>query len=351
MKRRDLLILSLFIPVLFTSCLANILNDKFGYSVPIVIEYDTKHATTPKRIKVPAGQPLTKNELPELSEQGYYFSGWYSDPNYSNKIEIGAVLKENTTLYALWIPKGDTPFTIYNYFFNPREKYEYVLKPEYTQHLTGTTDQVVYMEYNLKDFSPYTPELEDYRWLEYFSYNPELRTIKGDGSTIINNYFYLYKIYDYEFVQMFPALPDDRGMYSFTFINQGASFPFSSVKTALQNNCKVVETFYDDYLNKTIYRYNKYAKLDFVDLTFTEIPSYAFSNTNNLMSIVLPSTCTRINQGAFYGCSELVSINLNNYDNSRTWHCSNGSIINSNTTYEYVANLLKSDENIYMWVE
>ena len=114
MKRRDLFVLTFLFPLLFASCLADMLNEKFGYSVPVTLTYTTEHAKAPSSKMIASGKELTKTELPELSEKGYDFDGWYSDEYWTTKIEEGYIISENTTLYAKWSTYS-VPHAFYTY--------------------------------------------------------------------------------------------------------------------------------------------------------------------------------------------------------------------------------------------
>ena len=116
--KKQIFIISIFLfSLLFTSCLADYLNEKLDYHVPIILSYESVQATEPKTIKIPSETPLTAENLPELSEPGWTFAGWYTDTTFTTKVQEGAVFTQNTTLYAKWVPATDTPFTINNYFF------------------------------------------------------------------------------------------------------------------------------------------------------------------------------------------------------------------------------------------
>ena len=324
MKHLRLIVLSVLLSLLFTSCLADILNEQFGFTPPVILTYESNWGKKPSRTKHPSGEPLTQEELPVLSEQGWDFGGWYTDSDYNNPVTEGTILSENTKLYAKWIPRTDTPFTIINYFMNPREtgSYEFIHRPEYDQHLTGTTDQVISSEYDIRWMDVYFSELEPYR--SFYQQDDNERRIKGDGSTILYNYYYLAQIYDYEFSPILSVLPELNIFYFFELLDTGSSLDFSSIKNVIDSNSKFSHSFYDQARDETIYVYSKQIELALFNLSFTEIPSYAFSNTLGLAGISLPSTCTQIGQGAFCGCDNLNYLSLSAWDDTKTWVCSNG---------------------------
>lgn len=67
-----------------------------GYTV----SYVTEHGTTPgDKTYV---QVLSATELPEISETGYTFGGWYYDSSFAVKANVGDTLTADVTLYAKW---------------------------------------------------------------------------------------------------------------------------------------------------------------------------------------------------------------------------------------------------------
>lgn len=67
-----------------------------GYTV----SYVTEHGTTPgEKTQI---QTLSATELPEISETGYTFGGWYYDSSFSVKASVGDALTQDVTLYAKW---------------------------------------------------------------------------------------------------------------------------------------------------------------------------------------------------------------------------------------------------------
>ena len=351
MKRRSLFVLTFAFSLLFTSCLADYLNGKMGYSVPIFINYSSNHGTMPKSKKIPSGQVLTKEDLPELSEQGYIFDGWYSDFNYTHKIEEGSLLNEDTTLYAKWSPRTDIPFTIHNYLLDPRSTgiAEFMLRTDFTQHLTGTTNETIQQElYDVRYSDLYNPELDSFEFVYWWNDDYNNTKIKADGSTIVNNYYYLNKIYDYEFEPIIRTLPDTSWCYRFFFIQETnvSSYDFYYIKEAIRNSSRILDSNYDQYTGKTMNKYNKHYALDFSQLTFTQITEDTFNSLGALNQVDLPSTCTRIGSGAFYGCNNLEYVYTYNNDYSKSWHYSDeyGNIINlgTNPNATYFAELLRT---------
>jgi len=118
MKKRIFCILAILTSLLFTSCLADYLNDKFGYFVPFYIYYDTDYGEAPESKKCTEEYTLTAADLPNLSsaEGGQKFLGWYLDKNFQKQASSGKVLKSNTTLFAKW--EEIVYYTVWLYSFD-----------------------------------------------------------------------------------------------------------------------------------------------------------------------------------------------------------------------------------------
>ncbi|MGM9971035.1 MAG: InlB B-repeat-containing protein [Anaeroplasmataceae bacterium] len=81
-------------------------KEELKYSVT----YDAcGHGTAPSSASNLTALPST---LPELSETGYKFEGWYLDSNYTTKATPGAAISANTTLYAKWSVEVATKFSV-----------------------------------------------------------------------------------------------------------------------------------------------------------------------------------------------------------------------------------------------
>ena len=115
MKRRQYFFFILLIPLLFSSCLADILNEKFNFKVPFYIKYETNYGTTPSKKNLTDTYTLKTEDIPTLSSGNSYttFDGWYLDPDFTRKATPGMVIKDNTTLYAKWNDYSIRQYTIY----------------------------------------------------------------------------------------------------------------------------------------------------------------------------------------------------------------------------------------------
>ena len=102
MKQLRFFLQLLFISLLFTSCLADTLNKKFGYTTPVYITYHSDYGTEPERIKISSGSNLTRAELPLLTSTSREFEGWFLDESFQTQINIGYTINKNIDLYAKW---------------------------------------------------------------------------------------------------------------------------------------------------------------------------------------------------------------------------------------------------------
>ncbi|MDE5952483.1 MAG: InlB B-repeat-containing protein, partial [Acetatifactor sp.] len=103
------------------------------------IAFDSQGGSPVRQIIGDPGMAITLPKDP--GKKGYDFGGWYTDSACSTPFAL-TVMPENfngekgTTVYAKWIPRNDTPYTV--------EHYQQELNGTYTladtDRLTGTTD-------------------------------------------------------------------------------------------------------------------------------------------------------------------------------------------------------------------
>ncbi len=102
MKQIRFFLLPIFVPLLFTSCLADYLNEKFGYSAPIYVSYSTKYGNAPSRKQIAKGAALTSDYLPKLYADDNEFEGWFLYSDFYSIAQEGYIVNESITLYAKW---------------------------------------------------------------------------------------------------------------------------------------------------------------------------------------------------------------------------------------------------------
>ncbi len=110
----------------------------------------------------------------DLTKTGYLFEGWYKDSDYTQAIDtIQANTKENVICYAKWRARDDISYTV-NYYEQDTTTGEYVLTD--TKTFKGTTDAKTDVKAEEKD--------------NFTAKEIEQKTIKADGSTVIDVYYY-----------------------------------------------------------------------------------------------------------------------------------------------------------------
>ena len=119
--------------VFVSACKAEIDNPKVYYTV----SYETAHGTAPETIKVLSGTVLTAAELPELTEDGFIFDGWYIG---SSKItsELGYTVNSNIKLTAKWTEITVTPPAPEPVYYTITYESEYGQVPQSKKVLSGT---------------------------------------------------------------------------------------------------------------------------------------------------------------------------------------------------------------------
>ncbi|MCQ2591287.1 MAG: InlB B-repeat-containing protein [Treponema sp.] len=66
------------------------------------ITYNTPFGNHPETVKIETGMKLTDEYLPQLSETGAQFCGWFMDSNYITEVPEEYIITENIQLYAKW---------------------------------------------------------------------------------------------------------------------------------------------------------------------------------------------------------------------------------------------------------
>ena len=105
------------------------------------IIFDTNGGSAVPMILERFNAPITGAVEP--IKQGYDFDGWYTDNSFKTAYEIPATMpNEDVVVYAKWIPREDTVYTVKHYQQN-LNNYLYTLVETDTQSLYGTTDRIV----------------------------------------------------------------------------------------------------------------------------------------------------------------------------------------------------------------
>ena len=199
--------------------------------------------------------------LPQSSKQGYDFEGWYSDKELTTKFTGTTVPAKDVTLYAKWVARTDTHYTV-NHYIEGASGYE--LKE--TETLTGTTDASTEAIY--KSYTGYSPSLDEVEQL----------VIKADGSTVINLYYnkntYTVTFIDAEnnntlatkdvkYNNAISTLPSDLVKTGYEYSLKDSEGNIVTASTLISGNTNVYVTYtpievsitfnrYDEVLNPTI---------------------------------------------------------------------------------------------------
>ena len=93
-------------------------QDKFVYAkwvepnVTVTVEGNGATSQLPDTIVIPMHSTVHK-DLPNIpSKDGYWFAGWYKDPDFTIPFDIDEAVDEDTTVYAKWTNRAQTSWTV-----------------------------------------------------------------------------------------------------------------------------------------------------------------------------------------------------------------------------------------------
>ena len=371
MKRRNLFILTFFLSILYTSCLADILNEKFDYKVPVIISYQSSYGSTPARKKVQPGTTLSSQDLPELTNDYMIFMGWYTDKECTVQAQEGIEINANLELYARW--RTDYIYLKYYSDYGLSTDTGYISSSQTVQYGSTLTSMLLpslkydysqarvfegwYLDKNFvipaSEGIELTSNISLYAKWEFYPYIAQyyLLDVDDTGTEFILNpnlTEYLYSnpgIYGVPLSQMDSSNPeyehfenifirtDSQSYYDsnnsqyYTFIN----YYYYDTQVKLQNFEALYNSLPYDYGNQIDYKvkildpdnYNdisyitnilssysesKYFDLDLTDCHFETIPDYAFYYESQLHGITLPCGLESIGSYAFYESYQLTHI-------------------------------------------
>ncbi len=141
------------------------------------IAFNTQGGSLVKMLALAADEPITVPDDP--AKTGYDFGGWYTEPDGGTRFEFPATMPDypdngagkGVTVYAHWIPRDDTKYTVEHY----QQKLNGVYELYETEYLEGTTDAQTsaaarsYTGFQSKSFSQ--------------------KAIAPDGSTVVKIYY------------------------------------------------------------------------------------------------------------------------------------------------------------------
>ena len=184
---------------------------------------------------------------PAPTRQGYTFARWSAAPNGATAYNFSTPILKDTTLYAVWTPNNNTPYTVVYWKENPNDS-GYVIAEVVSK--TGTTGQQA--TYDLKTYPGFT--------LNSAKTAASAVTIAGDGSTI-RNVYYSRNTYTLTIMRQTSSTYDTWGLVSTSTFKYGQS-------TALAYD--PVSTQYSTYL----WYVEKYG-----NIAYSEAPAMPNANT------------------------------------------------------------------------
>ena len=128
------------------------------------------------------GDKLTLGKDTTPTKPGYTFDGWY---NGLTKVENGATVTSPMTLTAHW-KAAEVSYTVIHWWENADDNEYSFHESQELQGLTGATTTAAAKSYTIKGKNIHGKETSD---KVFTATTIEQKTIKGDGSTIVNVYY------------------------------------------------------------------------------------------------------------------------------------------------------------------
>ena len=128
------------------------------------------------------GDNLDLDKIPAPTKPGYEFVGWY---NGSVKVEDDATVTSPMTLTAHWTPK-QVNYTVIHWWENADDNGYSFHESETKKGLTGSETEAVEKSYTVDGKNIFGESVKD---KVFTASTISQKTIKGDGSTIVNVYY------------------------------------------------------------------------------------------------------------------------------------------------------------------
>ena len=125
---------------------------------------------------------ISLNDQTTPTKPGYTFDGWY---NGSTKVVDGTQIAEPMTLKAHWTPK-QVSYTVIHWWENADDDEYSFHESQELQGLTGATTEAVAKSYTVDGKNIFGESVND---KVFTASTISQKTIKGDGSTIVNVYY------------------------------------------------------------------------------------------------------------------------------------------------------------------
>lgn len=136
------------------------------------LHFDSDGGSAAADQTVTYGQPY--GALPTPEKQGYTFTGWQMADGTAVNANLTVTRTEDHTVYAVWTPKGDTPYTVYHYQQGLDGTYT-LTETETRTSATGATVTAV-----AKSYEGFTYDAE---------HSTATGTVAGDGSLVLELYY------------------------------------------------------------------------------------------------------------------------------------------------------------------
>ena len=333
MKKNSFVILSLIIPLLFTSCLAEFLNAKFGFNHPLYIKYDVINGVENNMTKkVQPGYVLTAEDV-KTPENPYDmanpFLGWFLEPTYMTPVHEGFVVNEDITLYGRWTNdyryhSNESIYIYETYILN------YVESPNFQFRSSETiTGLASYIPQETIGNNILIQGAEE----THTEFNYPYNGITYSKAIITKLKYYNPEIGVDDFLNLLTALPDNSTDYTYYIKLTGSSQYFPSGNSFNYTGSKMIHLDLSSYTcqsfgsgetfsgklwlreitlnfatgSKTFMNCSNLEKANLLS-GVDSIGNGAFSECTSLKEIIIPYGPTQISQSAFYNCSRLTTV-------------------------------------------
>ena len=370
--RYNIALFSLVIlPLLLTSCLADLLNKHFGYELPIYLSYYSDYGDAPSRKQIESGYALTEDDLAPITVTDNEFLGWYLDKTYTSPANIGMILYDSTTLYACWKYSNydnNTPYLIQCYILAPSNgTTTFTLEPD--------AFFIFYKQYELESYVPYIgdgfeylPSLDNMHYEQNYYFGSEYSNY-FENVIVVDKYFYAKytSLDDLQYYQQLIAYGSPTlNLYLNSSIQYGYSMSNfdlppvilnmegSSMNKIEENTFKNCSWLKEIYLPYSIIEIGKASFAGCLNLEYVHtqgltslqtIGEEAFNMCINLKEFQIPDSIQTLGGSAsgyvFSGCSSLTSIKIPK--NSSLTSIKSGTFMNcSNLTTVYIPKNIKN---------
>ena len=312
MKKRLFTITTIVFSLLFTSCLADYLNEKFGFTAPIYINYSSPYGNPPKRKQVTAGTELTEEDLPKLyikaDEYENEFQGWFLDNKYTNPAYPGFIIEKSITLYAQWK---------YDYKAATDTQGLYKVEFSFFDPDSGATNFEYNSEYDMyfnnSEFAMnYTRPFEGYEYIPGADHTYTYDDYSNDTYRPVTVYvkrYYKTHISANSFYSIGYYLPDYEGFTYNIYITDYAP-AFALNVSPPSTNLHLEECLGLTEIPANTFNQCHWLKGIYLPSSITSIVNSAFADCTGLQTIIMPVSLTRLGTYAFSNCTALESIKI-----------------------------------------